>query len=331
MVEPVPERTGDRTPEAAKAAAVSPATDCTRELSRSSPRSASIAARRALLPTEPSKPDSPKVEPPAEGTASGWEALADGEERVPGHRDQRRQGRCRGWSAIRPPHPVREGRSGSEVCHWFCWSWCDIRLSGRGTRPAASSTLFVGATRVPTLNSTASAPSFQSGYHLGHRGVEPVAGRYRLPERAGAAGRGGGPVPRCWVCRGRRHSPRSGRPPGPSDCFRRCLRRERHRPAPGSRRAQPGPLRRPPRSRAERPSIESPERSVARERSHGQRSTWSAGEVRTRYATARTRPPRSEGSARSPRRRWPSEWRWSIVPCRKSAPAEPTRAPASPP
>src|ERR1043166_5366084 len=36
-------------------------------------------------------------------------------------------------SAMRPPHPLVPAPVETEVCHWFCWSECEKRLTGRGT------------------------------------------------------------------------------------------------------------------------------------------------------------------------------------------------------
>ena len=35
-------------------------------------------------------------------------------------------------SAQRPPHPVNGGWSGTEVCHWVCWSACEKSCGGGG-------------------------------------------------------------------------------------------------------------------------------------------------------------------------------------------------------
>src|SRR5438132_10817932 len=41
----------------------------------------------------------------------------------------------RSTSAIRPPQPVRPGRSGTEVCHWTDWSACEKSCGGTATPP----------------------------------------------------------------------------------------------------------------------------------------------------------------------------------------------------
>src|SRR5262249_34587681 len=102
--------------------------------SRSAPRIDWYAASRALAEAVPLKPVSES--PPEEGSARGLERapamnsvdpamdVTTGKAPlVPGI-----------WSAMRPPHPLRLGPDDTADCHWFCWSECEKRLSGRFVR-----------------------------------------------------------------------------------------------------------------------------------------------------------------------------------------------------
>src|SRR4051812_27011883 len=55
-------------------------------------------------------------------------------------------------SAVRPPQPVRVGWSGTDVCHWTCWSLWLKSCGGSGTEAARYCERVVGTTSVPTLS-----------------------------------------------------------------------------------------------------------------------------------------------------------------------------------
>jgi len=61
-------------------------------------------------------------------------------------------------SATRPPQPVRESRSGIDVCHWITWSLCEKSCGGYGMLLARYCVRVIGNSSVPTLGRIASFP-----------------------------------------------------------------------------------------------------------------------------------------------------------------------------
>src|SRR5258706_15428130 len=113
------------------------------------------AASRALAAAVALNPCS--ASPPEDGSASGLElepAMKSVEPAIdvttgkvpfmPGIR-----------SAMRPPQPLRLGPDETADCHWFCWSECEKRLSGRVVREFA---FVVGPFSGPTLARIARRP-----------------------------------------------------------------------------------------------------------------------------------------------------------------------------
>jgi len=64
-------------------------------------------------------------------------------------------------SPMRPPQPTR-APSGACACQVDCWSLCEKSLGGSGTERAEYCCLVVGASRGPTLATTAARPASNS-------------------------------------------------------------------------------------------------------------------------------------------------------------------------
>ena len=65
-------------------------------------------------------------------------------------------------SAARPPQPVRNGWSGTLLCHCTCWSLCENNCGGSFAVPPEYWAFVVGSTSVPTLASSAAWPELKS-------------------------------------------------------------------------------------------------------------------------------------------------------------------------
>src|SRR6187401_1335070 len=109
-----------------------------------------MASRRAFAAAFLPKPCNAKE--PLAGSASGLDASPVTKRLAPAIDVTTGKDCAATWSAMRPPQPERLAPVATDDCHWFCWSACEKRLSGRFCRYVA---LVVGSFRGPTFASTA--------------------------------------------------------------------------------------------------------------------------------------------------------------------------------